>query len=182
MSDYEPRNCFKTQAHDAHDWSVEARDGSTDNDGSPRWLWFSCNGHEARPAPWELKGPGDEDKVEVVTTPAILDGRTAYGDKVQNQVEQAAMINAYLSGRQVRPVDVPIIMILIKAHRIGKMPDYKDSYDDVEGYLSIAKSVIGPDMIEATTAREYMEIKNRGHQGEGRAIEGFGNPYRNIDQ
>ena len=70
------------------------------------------------------------------------------------------MINAYLSGREVRPVDVPMIMILIKAHRIGKMPDYKDSYDDIEGYLSIAKDVIGDDMIEATTAKEYMEIKN----------------------
>ena len=92
--------------------------------------------------------------------PEILDGRTAYGDKVQNQIEQAAMINAYLSGREVRPVDVPMIMILIKAHRIGKMPDYKDSYDDIEGYLSIAKDVIGDDMIEATTAKEYMEIKN----------------------
>ena len=92
--------------------------------------------------------------------PEILDGRTAYGDKVQNQIEQAAMINAYLSGREVRPVDVPMIMILIKAHRIGKMPDYKDSYDDIEGYLSIAKDVIGNDMIEATTAKEYMQIKS----------------------
>ena len=92
--------------------------------------------------------------------PEILDGRTAYGDKVQNQIEQAAMINAYLSGREVRPVDVPIIMILIKAHRIGKMPDYKDSYDDIEGYLSIAKDVIGDDMIEANTAKEYMQIKS----------------------
>ena len=92
--------------------------------------------------------------------PEILDGRTAYGDKVQNQIEQAAMINAYLSGREVRPVDVPMIMILIKAHRIGKMPDYKDSYDDIEGYLSIAKDVIGDDMIEATTAKEYMQIKS----------------------
>jgi len=112
--------------------------------------------------------------------PAVLDGRTAYGDKVQNQIEQAAMINAYLSGREVRPVDVPAIFMLIKLHRLGKMPDYVDSYDDIEGYLSIARDVIGEDMIHAATAKEYMEIKNRGSQQDGRTLEDYQRLYNSL--
>ena len=160
---YEVRHCFKQEAHTRHKWHDR--------------YWCEGSGID----PESMKVLASHKGVQVVNPsatieenkPAILDARTAYGDKVQNQVEQADMINAYLSGRKVRPVDVPMIMILIKVHRIGKMPDYKDSYDDVEGYLSIAKDVIGTDMIEATTAKEYMAIKNRGNQGDGRAIQAF---------
>ena len=167
---YEVRHCFKQEAHTGHKWHGR----------------YWCEGFGIDPETMKVLGAkvladGPGKYTEIVNPsatfepikPAILDGRTAYGDKVQNQVEQADMINAYLSGRKVQPVDVPMILILIKVHRIGKMPDYKDSYDDVEGYLSIAKDVIGSDMIEATTAKEYMEIKNRGNQGDGRAIAEF---------
>ena len=149
----------------------------------PKHLWkendfiLECRGHEAPVS------------AMTVNTPAILDGRQFYGDRVGNMSEQAAMINAYLSGREVRPIDVPMIMILIKVHRLGKMPDYADNYDDIEGYLSIARGVIGPDMIEATTAKEYAEIKARGSQTEGAMIDDWaakveakpsGNPYANA--
>lgn len=140
---------------------------------------YHCPGN--RPVHTDKDGETDIDQesAAINTKPAILDGRTAYGDKVQNQVEQAAMINAYLSGREVRPVDVPAIFMLVKLHRLGKMPDYVDSYDDIEGYLSIARDVIGEDMIHAATAKEYMEIKNRGNQQDGRTLD-YGNPYRNV--
>ncbi|QQO39293.1 hypothetical protein SEA_PINEAPPLEPLUTO_7 [Microbacterium phage PineapplePluto] len=97
------------------------------------------------------------------TTPApgILDGRAAYGDRVQNMKEQAAMINAYLGTppRAIEAHDVPIIFVLIKAHRLGKMPDYADNYNDIDGYMQIAREVIGDDMIEAATAKEYSQLK-----------------------
>ena len=165
----EARHCFKQEAHTDHIWherywcsgaGIDPNSMKVREDPWGPVVKLNPSAHDVGPAP-------------EVATPAILDGRTAYGDKVINQVEQADMINAYLSGRKVRPVDVPIIMVLIKLHRIGKMPDYADSYDDVDGYMSIARSVIGPDMIQATTAKEYMEIKNRGHQGEGRTINSF---------
>ena len=165
---YEVRHCFKQEAHTGHKWHdrywCEGRGIDPDSQKVNNPNIFGTRGSELGQLDPDYIKPG---------TPAILDARTAYGDKVQNQVEQADMINAYLSGRKVQPVDVPMILILIKVHRIGKMPDYKDSYDDVEGYLSIAKDVIGSDMIEATTAKEYMEIKNRGNQGDGRAIQAF---------
>lgn len=165
---FETRRCLTSTPHVKHIWK--------END-----FLLECEGVQEK----------GEDVVskEDISTPAILDGRQAYGDKIQNHVDQAQMINAYLSGRQVQPIDVPMIMILIKVHRLGKMPDYGDTYDDIEGYLSIARSIIGPDMIEATTAKEYAEIKARGSQIEGKTIDTWaakveakpsGNPYANA--
>lgn len=221
------KHCFTQPEHAPHYWGV----AGTDNEYWCMGQGFDEEGY-VRPVPshaahdltkercreilghqahvWKeedflywCSGEDEEAVQELKSTPEILDGRTAYGDKVQNQVEQAAMINAYLSGREVRPVDVPVIMILIKCHRLGKMPDYLDSYDDIEGYLSIAKSVIGPDMIEATTAKEYAEIKaaREGQssldQTDGQTMEAFirqtlnvsrrikegsGNPYANVPE
>jgi hypothetical protein len=188
--EYEQRECFKKEDHTAHVWH------------SKYWcrgLGLDEDGYVKQPDAWT---PAEPEYVPAPEdAPAILDARTAYGDKVQNQIEQAAMINAYLSGREVRPVDVPIIMVLIKCHRIGKMPDYKDSYDDVEGYLAIAKMVIGGDMIEATTAAEYMNIKANGQkervielripdQSEGSVMQSWLNhradgpahPYENVER
>lgn len=190
----EERHCFEERAHAPHDWGIfrclgQGLDGSDKvNPSNP--LRFSLKlclkdePHEAHPHRYNdmlywCEGDGwdaieaSSPPPETVTTQSILDARSAYGDKVQNQVEQAAMINAYLSGREVRPVDVPAIFMLVKLHRLGKMPDYYDSYADIEGYLDIAKLVVGADMIHATTAKEYAEIKARGNQSEGRAMESF---------
>lgn len=163
----EHRNCFKKEPHSMHDWHHK----------------YWCTG----------TGLDEDDKVivkkqdETLPAPGILDGRAAYGDRVQNMKEQAAMITAYLSGRSVVEAhDVPMILNLIKIHRLGKMPDYEDNYADIEGYTTIAREVMGDDMIKATTAKEYREIKARGHQGEGRMMESWakrtGNPYANVDR
>jgi hypothetical protein len=103
---------------------------------------------------------------EDITAPAVLDGRQAYGDRVTNMQEQAALWNAYLSGRTIEPHDVPIMYVLTKLHRLGKMPDYGDNYDDAEGYLRIAREVIGNKMIDAPTAKEYQRIKADRAKGE----------------
>ncbi|UQS94772.1 hypothetical protein SEA_LESNORAH_6 [Microbacterium phage LesNorah] len=107
------------------------------------------------------------------SAPPVLDGRQAYGDRVQNMKDQAAMINAYLGGREVTAVDVPMFLVLIKAHRLGRMQDYADNYDDIDGYMQIAREVVGDDMIQAATAREYAEIKKRGNQTDGRTMDSF---------
>ncbi|WNM73217.1 hypothetical protein SEA_DUMPQUIST_6 [Microbacterium phage DumpQuist] len=107
------------------------------------------------------------------SAPPVLDGRQAYGDRVQNMKDQAAMINAYLGGREVTAVDVPMFLVLIKAHRLGRMQDYADNYDDIDGYMQIAREVVGDDMIQAATAREYSEIKKRGDQSDGRTMDSF---------
>jgi hypothetical protein len=175
MTDRNPLHCFTEHAHDQHEWQVDVKFEP------PRRYW--CDGSDVVRTTFERDPWSPSEKMQHIPNPEatieILDARSAYGDKVQNQVEQAAMINAYLSGRKVQPVDVPAIFMLVKLHRLGKMPDYKDNYDDIEGYLQIAKEVIGSDMIEATTAKEYMEIKNRREKGptqndeEGAIVEKF---------
>jgi hypothetical protein len=180
--EYEERECFRKEDHTAHVWH------------SKYWcrgLGLDEDGYVKQPDEWTPKQEA----------PAILDARAAYGDRVTNMEEQAAMINAYLSGREVRAIDVPVILILIKAHRLGKMPDYKDNYNDIAGYLKIAEEVIGDSMIDAVTAQEYQNIKANGEkeqvieiripdQSEGSVMQSWlshradrpAHPYENVER
>lgn len=157
------RECFKSEAHAQHIWHEQftctgagISDGRTVASEQEILATFEALAY----SPLEEK---EEQPKEDETTPApgILDGRAAYGDRVQNMKEQAAMINAYLGTppRAIEAHDVPIIFVLIKAHRLGKMPDYADNYNDIDGYMQIAREVIGNDMIEAATAKEYSQLK-----------------------
>ncbi|WZB38423.1 hypothetical protein SEA_YELLOWPANDA_6 [Microbacterium phage YellowPanda] len=149
------RHCFKKEVHESHVWHDRfyCKGQGLDEDGRVRTL-----GDES---------PAEAEAVETTPAPGILDGRAAYGDRVTNMREQAAMFNAYLGTppRAIEPHDVPILYVLTKIHRLGKMPDYADNYNDIDGYMQIAREVIGDDMIGATTAKEYAEIKRRGKQG-----------------
>ncbi|QKY80364.1 hypothetical protein SEA_PABST_6 [Microbacterium phage Pabst] len=144
------KDCFKREPHEPHIWhdAFECSGMGLDEDGYVR-----------QPALEKLQELSDND--ETTPSPGILDGRAAYGDRVQNMKEQAAMINAYLGTppRAIEAHDVPIIFVLIKAHRLGKMPDYADNYNDIDGYMQIAREVIGDDMIDAATAKEYSQLR-----------------------
>ena len=139
----ETRHCFKPEKHTQHEWHDK----------------YWCEGQGIDPETKKVRESPTRNLRIVEEAPEILDARTAYGDRVTNMADQAAMINAYLGGREVTAIDVPMIFILVKVQRLGNMPDYKDNYDDIEGYLQIAKEIIGDDMIDAKTAREYAEIK-----------------------
>jgi hypothetical protein len=190
MNDYEPRHCFIEEGHEPHNWSVDLKDQDL---ALPDVLNYTCDGSNVERDPWSVEKIVStlEGTTENTPAPGVLDGRAAYGDRVQNMKEQAAMITAYLSGRSVVEAhDVPMILNLIKIHRLGKMPDYEDNYADIEGYTQIAREVIGEDMIEATTAKEYRAIKARQaqpptqSQEEGALMDRFRqslqNPYANI--
>ena len=164
-STMEIRHCFRPGAHSQHAWHEK--------------FWCEGQGIDAdtekvRESPSRMTQAVLAEHPTDAESPVILDARQAYGDRVANMADQAAMINAYLGGREVTAVDVPIIFILVKAHRLGKMPDYKDNYDDIKGYLQIAEEVIGEDMIEASTAKEYAQIKRQRREGSG-------NPYSNVE-
>ena len=135
----ETRHCFKPEKHTQHEWHDK----------------YWCEGQGIDPETKKVRESPTRNLRIVEEAPEILDARTAYGDRVMNMADQAAMINAYLGGREVTAIDVPMIFILVKVQRLGNMPDYKDNYDDIEGYLKIAREVIGDDMIEASTAAEY---------------------------
>ena len=185
-------HCFQERAHKPHDWQggrclgqgIDPESGKVNTERDDHRNKPVIEGYgdvvTGGPVPMPEK-PGrytqivNEPATVEFNAPAILDARQAYGDRVTNMAEQAEMINAYLSGRKVQAIDVPIIFILVKAHRLGKMPDYADNYDDIEGYLKIAREVVGEDMIEASTAREYAQVKRERNGGHG-------NPYRNAER
>lgn len=167
MKNITARECFERTHHAAHVWHEQFACTGFGLDDESKQIANGLDQLNAvnyfqlgveKDVEVDLNSPLHDNKPDA---PLILDSRQAYGDRVQNMQDQADMINAYLSGRKVTAVDVPIIFILVKAHRLGKMPDYGDTYDDIEGYLKIAREVIGDDMIEAATTKEYTEEKLR---------------------
>ncbi|WVX89544.1 hypothetical protein SEA_HITCHHIKER_7 [Microbacterium phage HitchHiker] len=148
----EQRDCFKKDAHGDHKWHDLYY-------CSGRGL--DTNGYVIPDRLKEMTREEFKDTYMDETTPApgILDGRAAYGNRVINMRQQADMWNAYLDGRHIEAHDVPIMFVLTKLHRLGRMPDYADNYNDIDGYMQIAREVIGTNMVEAATAKEYSQLK-----------------------
>ncbi|QNL30308.1 hypothetical protein SEA_MAZUN_6 [Microbacterium phage Mazun] len=188
----EERHCFKTEAHKPHNWEAGEKDfrclgqgvdpesqkvrpisgGILPEQGAKDWERAV---HESNRVTFDPPIPFPEQ--EVANTE--LAHRPEYGDPLQNMIDQAALFNAYLSGREIQPIDVPILFLLTKVHRLGKTPDYKDNYDDIKGYLRLAEGLVGEDMIDAATTREYTAKKEE-RERRVRKPEGSGNPYRNV--
>ncbi|WZB39160.1 hypothetical protein SEA_JORDANFARM_6 [Microbacterium phage JordanFarm] len=175
----EERHCFREVAHKPHAWEVGD-------------LNYRCLGQGINPESSKINTPQVDPVVLEAnrttfdppipfeqTANAELAHRPEYGDPLQNMIDQAALWNAYLSGRDIQPIDVPIMFVLTKLHRLGKMPDYKDNYDDIKGYLRLAEGLVGEDMIDAATTSEYT-TKKQERERRVRKPEGSGNPYRNA--
>ncbi len=91
------------------------------------------------------------------TVGEVIDGRTSvYGEVIPAFTRQAQAISAVL-GHEVQPWEVPLIMVAVKLIRTTEAPDYSDNSDDIEGYLDIFRQLIGDDMIEARSVKEYIE-------------------------
>jgi len=92
-------------------------------------------------------------------TQELLDGRHAvYGDRIENMVRVAQIWSGIL-GFEVKPVQVPLMMAGYKMYRASITPDYSDNMDDIDGYVAIAREVVGEDMIKASTVAEYERQK-----------------------
>jgi hypothetical protein len=46
--------------------------------------------------------------------------------------------------------------VAVKMIRTTQAPDYSDNSDDVEGYLDIFRTIIGEDMVKASSVSEYV--------------------------
>lgn len=91
----------------------------------------------------------------------LIDGRQKlYGDAVDG-MERIAKVWSGILGFEVRPDQVPVMMMGLKLVRTSVSPDYSDNSDDVEGFLDIFRKVVGDDMIHARTGQEYWAEKNR---------------------
>jgi len=90
------------------------------------------------------------------TTEALLAQRqSTYGDRVENMVRVAQIWSGIL-GTEVQPVQVPLMMAGYKMYRASITPDYSDNMDDIDGYIAIAREVVGPAMVDARSVQEYL--------------------------
>ena len=69
-----------------------------------------------------------------------------YGEPLANMTDIADLFNIYLKGKErqgkkIEPVDVPILMVLIKVARLMKTPYHLDSHSDIIGYGGISKGI-----------------------------------------
>jgi hypothetical protein len=91
----------------------------------------------------------------------LLDSRLAvYGERVSN-MENVAKIFSGILGIEVRPDQVPLLMIGYKTFRASQTPDYEDNVKDIEGYAIMFREVVGDDMIPAVNTDEYVLEKTR---------------------
>lgn len=91
----------------------------------------------------------------------VIDGRrSVYGDPI-NGFARIAQVWSGILDFEVRPDQVPLCLIGLKAVRTSITPDYSDNSDDIEGFLAIFREIIGPDMIHARLVSEYLEKKGR---------------------
>lgn len=89
----------------------------------------------------------------------IDDVRTkVYGDPVDTY-RRVAQVWSGILGHTVQPLEVPLLMAGLKLVRTQVSPDYSDNSDDIDGYIDIFRQIVGPDMIDARTVREYIEQK-----------------------
>lgn len=71
---------------------------------------------------------------------AVRDRAGTYGKPEDNARRVAALWNAYLENRTIKPVDVGIMMALLKAARLAESP-HRDGFVDGAGYFAYAGEV-----------------------------------------
>jgi hypothetical protein len=89
----------------------------------------------------------------------LLDSRLAvYGERVKN-MENVAKVFSGILGIEVRPDQVPLLMVGYKTVRASQTPDYEDNVKDIEGYAIMFREIIGDNMIAAVNTDEYLKEK-----------------------
>lgn len=85
----------------------------------------------------------------------LIEGRiSTYGDPVVGMTRIAQIWSGIL-GIEIQPAEIPLMLIGMKLVRAQESPDYSDNSDDIDGYLSIFRGVVGEDMIHARNAADY---------------------------
>jgi hypothetical protein len=91
-----------------------------------------------------------------VTEELVDDRLSTYGEVVPTFARIAQVWSGILD-HEVQPYHVPLLMAGLKLVRAEVSPCYSDNSDDVDGYVKIFREIIGPDMIEARSVKEYLE-------------------------
>lgn len=91
----------------------------------------------------------------------VIDGRhDVYGDP-KIEMPNVAKVWSGITGHEITPEMVPLMLIGYKLVRARRAPDYSDNSDDVEGYLDIFRTVVGEDMVHARSVTEYLQLKEQ---------------------
>jgi hypothetical protein len=91
----------------------------------------------------------------------LIDKREeVYGAVVPSFV-RIAQVWSGITGLDIQPTDVPLMMVGLKTVRSQITPDYSDNSDDIEGYLDIFRQIVGTDMVKARSVSEYMILKEQ---------------------
>lgn len=91
----------------------------------------------------------------------VIDGRhDVYGDP-KIEMPNVAKVWSGITGHEITPEMIPLMLIGYKLVRARRAPDYSDNSDDVEGYLDIFRTVVGEDMIHARSVTEYLQLKEQ---------------------
>lgn len=81
---------------------------------------------------------------------------TVYGDPV-DAMKLTAQVWSGILDFEVRPDQVPLLLMGLKLVRTSACPQYSDNSDDIGGYLDIFRKVMGDDLIQARTVSEFLE-------------------------
>jgi len=89
----------------------------------------------------------------------VIDRRRQVYGEPKDGFPRIAQVWSGILGHEVSALDVPLMLIGLKAVRTQITPDYSDNSDDIEGFLAIFRELVGEDMVHARLVSEYIEKK-----------------------
>jgi hypothetical protein len=73
----------------------------------------------------------------------LEDRQEKYGDASENFALIGRLWGAILATDDIAPEEVAVMMIAFKSVRILKNPTYSDSWDDIVGYVTVGREIVG---------------------------------------
>jgi hypothetical protein len=89
----------------------------------------------------------------------VIDRRRQVYGEPKDGFPRIAQVWSGITGHEISALDVPLMLIGLKAVRTQITPDYSDNSDDIEGFLAIFRELVGEDMVHARLVSEYIEKK-----------------------
>lgn len=93
-----------------------------------------------------------------VTAEVVDARRSVYGEPAIS-FPLVAQVWSGILGTEVRPDQVPLLLIGYKLVRASECPEYSDNIDDVDGYAKIFREVMGDKLIDARSVAEFVAKK-----------------------
>jgi|APCry1669191515_1035360.scaffolds.fasta_scaffold00852_9 hypothetical protein len=73
----------------------------------------------------------------------LEDRQEKYGDASENFALIGRLWGAILHTDDLAPEEVAVMMIALKSVRVLKNPTYSDSWDDIVGYVTVGREIVG---------------------------------------